>query len=287
MDNDTRSQSDTAPNAVSNSVPQSLALTLNQVIDEQVELAAQNGRLFSFSIVTSLPTWVIETDLDALALSLSRALADEAAHTEGAEIQIECRLIDQESLVFTSLDPQFPKDHSRAREIARFTIRAASNREKFKGLLSQTRGSTNLQEIKTLLSGLKFLIVDDSIDNREVACALIEDLGGEVDAAADGAEAVTKALKGAFDCVLMDIQMPVVDGNEAMEMLLRAGYKTPVIAVSAKSSHREREESFKCGFRDYMTKPFQADKLIRTILRLTHRPIPIASKSGSGDSASL
>ncbi|RYZ77171.1 MAG: response regulator, partial [Proteobacteria bacterium] len=63
--------------------------------------------------------------------------------------------------------------------------------------------------------------------------------------------------------------------------------QTPVIAVSAVSSKKERDESFKCGFKDYLTKPFDADQLIRTILRLTKRPIPIASKTGNVHSAHL
>jgi CheY-like chemotaxis protein len=230
--------------------------------------------------VNKLPTWVL-SDLSRLRNELAAALEKDLNESNEMESQVECRLEDGTVLVFISRDPHYPRDNAKSKELLHFRIEPASNRETFKGLLSQARGSANLGNIKTLLRGLSFLLVDDSLDNLDVQCALISDLGGEADSAQNGEEAIRKAMSGNYDLVLMDIQMPVMDGNQAMKQLLDLGFKAPVIAVSAVSSRAEREASFKCGFKDYLTKPFDPDQLIRTILRLTKRPIPIASKSGT------
>ena len=266
---------------------QSLAGALNDVIDQHADLAAARGRLFSFRIESRLPTWVINCDLDKMREELAAALEQDLETCESAESLVECRLDDGNKLSFASRDMHFPKDDARTKTIYQFEITPASNREHFRGLLSQARGSTNLGNIKTLLRGMSFLIVDDSLDNLDVACALITDLGGTGEPAHNGEEAIQKALSHHYDLILMDIQMPVMDGNDAMKRLLEKGIQTPVIAVSAVSSKKERDESFKCGFKDYLTKPFDADQLIRTILRLTKRPIPIASKTGNVHSAHL
>lgn len=260
---------------------QSLAAAMNDVLDDHADFSAARGRLFSFRIANKLPTWVIETDLEQFQRELAEALRHELDQIESAEMQVECRLIDGTVLHFVSRDPQAPKDETRTKTLLKFEITPASNRETFQRLLSQARGSTNLGTIKTLLRGLKFLIVDDSPDTLDVECALLTDLGGEADPAHNGEEAIQKAQSGDYDLILMDIQMPVMGGDDAMKAMIELGLKTPVIAVSAVSSRVEREESFKCGFKDYLTKPFNADQLIRTILRLTKRPIPIASRAGT------
>ena len=260
---------------------ESLAAAMNDVLDDHADFAAARGRLFSFRIANKLPTWVIETDLAQFQRELAEALRHELDQVEAAEMQVECRLLDNNVLQFVSRDPHAPKDEARTKLLLKFPINPASNRETFQRLLSQARGSTDLGTIKTLLRGLKFLIVDDSPDTLDIECALLTDLGGEAEPAQDGAEAIRKAQSGDYDLILMDIQMPVMDGNQAMKEMIESGLKIPVIAVSAVSSRTEREESFKCGFKDYLTKPFNADQLIRTILRLTKRPIPIASRTGT------
>lgn len=265
-------------NPISTAEPQSLAAALNRVIEHYATLAEANGTLFSLKISTPLPTWVLRPDLARFEKELTEALSQSVNAPDVQELQVDCKLEDETHLRFYCRDPHRPKDHSAARLIYSTDIMPASNRETFTRLLGQSRGPTSLGSIKSLFRGLKFLVADDSIDSQEIGLRLIRDLGGEAVGAKDGQEAIEKALSGDFDLILMDIRMPIVDGNTAMRRLLDHGITTPVIAVTAVSSIQEREESFKCGFKDYITKPFQFDPLIRTMARLTKRPLPIASK---------
>ncbi|MGZ3723605.1 MAG: ATP-binding protein, partial [Bdellovibrionales bacterium] len=100
----------------------------------------------------------------------------------------------------------------------------------------KVNGSTNLD-------GLRILCAEDSDDNRELMKVMLERKKVEVEFAVNGREAVDLALAGAYDLILMDIQMPIMDGFEATSELRRKGFIKPVVALSA---HAMKEELQKC-----------------------------------------
>ena len=112
------------------------------------------------------------------------------------------------------------------------------------------------------LKGLKVLVVDDSPDNRELLKTYLNKAGAVVSLADNGQTGVDAALTGDADVVLMDIQMPVVDGNQAMRMLVNAGFDKPVIALTAHAMKEERDYSLALGFSDYVTKPINRRALV-------------------------
>lgn len=120
------------------------------------------------------------------------------------------------------------------------------------------------------LFGLRILLVDDSPDNRHLIKLYLNKAGATVESAADGLEGVELALNQGFDVVLMDIQMPNLDGNAAMQKLKAANYAVPVIALTAHAMAEERERSLAHGFSDYLTKPINRDLLVETIVRQAH-----------------
>ena len=126
------------------------------------------------------------------------------------------------------------------------------------------------------LSDLRVLVVDDMEINREVARQILEAAGATVDFAADGAEAV-RALAGdsaAYGAVLMDVQMPVMDGLEATR-LIRAGANgkaLPIIAVSAHAFETERHRCLEAGMTDYLAKPIDPPSLIALLSRVAAAP---------------
>ncbi|MBX2993318.1 MAG: response regulator [Bdellovibrionaceae bacterium] len=120
------------------------------------------------------------------------------------------------------------------------------------------------------LFGLRILLVDDSPDNRHLIKLYLNKAGATVESAADGVEGVDLALNQGFDVVLMDIQMPNLDGNAAMQKLRMARYTVPVIALTAHAMAEERERSLEHGFSDYLTKPINRDLLVETIVRHVH-----------------
>lgn len=117
-----------------------------------------------------------------------------------------------------------------------------------------------------VLNGLKVLLVDDSPDNHMLISIYLQTAGAQVVPAENGAEGVDLALSEHFDVVLMDIQMPILDGHGAAQKLRRAKFKGPLIALT---SHAMREEEAKCvnsGFDGFLTRPIQKNLLIRTLM---------------------
>ncbi len=117
------------------------------------------------------------------------------------------------------------------------------------------------------LHGLHALLVEDNELNREVALGLLEGVGMTADTAANGRESVERVLDGAYDVVLMDIQMPVMDGYSAARTI-RADPRfstLPIIAMTAHALHDERERCLAAGMDDHVSKPIDPDRLYRTV----------------------
>jgi CheY-like chemotaxis protein len=117
------------------------------------------------------------------------------------------------------------------------------------------------------LHGLRILSVDDSPDNRMLMNIFLTREEATVDEASDGQEAVQKAMTNHYDIVLMDIQMPGMNGYEALSSLLEKKYTKPIIALTAHAMHEEKIRTQAAGFCDHITKPIDKDKLISSILK--------------------
>ena len=120
------------------------------------------------------------------------------------------------------------------------------------------------------LQGAKILLAEDNKLNQQIAIALLEYQGAYVTVAENGLEAFNKVRKSEFDAVLMDIQMPVMDGLEATRQIRSLGDKytqLPIIAMTANAMEEDRQESLKNGLNDYITKPVKPETLYA---RLSH-----------------
>ncbi len=115
------------------------------------------------------------------------------------------------------------------------------------------------------LEGRKILVVDDSPDNRLLVNLFLRAAGATVEEAENGQTGLAAAITKGVDAVLMDIQMPVMDGYQAMTKLREMGYKKPVIALTAHAFKEERDRCMAAGFSQYLTKPIDRALLIRTI----------------------
>jgi CheY-like chemotaxis protein len=116
-----------------------------------------------------------------------------------------------------------------------------------------------------ILEGKRILVVEDSPDNQSLFTILLNKAGAFVELAGDGRKGVDLALDGTYDVVLMDIQMPVLDGHSATRELRRRGYAGPVIALTAHAMKEEQEKTKESGFTTFLTKPVQRDSLISSI----------------------
>ena len=118
------------------------------------------------------------------------------------------------------------------------------------------------------LRGRRVLLAEDNPINREVALALLEEAYLRVDVANDGQEALEKASRNAYDLILMDVQMPRLDGMEASRALrkLPALATTPILAMTANAFAEDRQACLAAGMNDHVAKPVDPDRLFRTLL---------------------
>ena len=118
-----------------------------------------------------------------------------------------------------------------------------------------------------LLLGKRVLLVEDSPDNRLLVECVLKSKNVIVEMAENGKIGVERALSEKFDLVLMDLQMPIMDGYSALKVLQENGYDRPVIALSAHAMQEERERCMKLGCVDYVTKPVKPAVLIDSVAR--------------------
>ena len=126
---------------------------------------------------------------------------------------------------------------------------------------------------------MRILLVEDNKMNQLVALRMLDKIGFPAEVARDGITAIAMMKARPFDLVLMDCQMPVLDGFDTTrvirEMEQAAGLAgTPVIGVSAKGDHGGREQAIAAGMDDHLTKPMRVDDLQRAIERWLGTPPP-------------
>ena len=133
------------------------------------------------------------------------------------------------------------------------------------------------------------LVAEDNPVNRTVALGQLEELGFEAKAVENGQEALKAMEKEAFDIILMDCQMPLLDGYETARAIRRREAETPdrppvrIIAVTAHAMKGDRERCLEAGMDDYLAKPFRSNDLARTLQRWTtggERPGPLPEPAG-------
>ncbi len=131
------------------------------------------------------------------------------------------------------------------------------------------------------IRGAEVLLVDDNALNLDVATTFLEHAGTVVRTASNGAEAIALLRDARFDCVLMDVQMPVMDGLEAVRRIRAdpAIADIPVIAMTANVMREDRERYLAAGMSDFIGKPFQYHTLVVTMAKwLSRTTTPVASR---------
>ena len=137
------------------------------------------------------------------------------------------------------------------------------------GSVSESGPSTTRAE-SSHASLVRLLVAEDNLVNQRVVQGMLKRLGYEADIVADGAEAVRLLGERSYDLVLMDCQMPVLDGYQATEAIRRAeagGRRVPIIALTANAMASDRERCLECGMDDFVSKPLKLQELGRVIER--------------------
>lgn len=137
------------------------------------------------------------------------------------------------------------------------------------------------------LGGLNVLVVEDNVINQEIAKALLARMGIFATLASNGKEGVETfaANQDRYDCILMDIQMPVMGGYEATEHIRKISSNVPIIALTAAASSEDKSRAIRAGMNDHLAKPIEPKKLygilekycqmsLRTVVHEINTPIP-------------
>jgi len=121
--------------------------------------------------------------------------------------------------------------------------------------------------VRNTLAGLRILVAEDNSTNQIVARAMLSKLGCSVRVVDDGGAAITAALEGKFDLILMDMQMPVVDGLTATTQLRERGHAGPIVALTANALAQDRAACLAAGMNDFLPKPIDRAALIAILER--------------------
>ena len=142
-----------------------------------------------------------------------------------------------------------------------------SIRPKSSNRVSRVDETDKISHFSSALINASILIVEDNIINQEVAKEVLSQVVKDIDLANDGREAVEMVQKKHYDCILMDIQMPVMDGYEAARQIRRhfSFEELPIIAMTANAMGGDKEKCLAAGMNDYVSKPLRIKNFFDTL----------------------
>ncbi|MBO6779429.1 MAG: response regulator [Rhodothermales bacterium] len=178
-------------------------------------------------------------------------------------------------VMLTSLTELHLTEQISALDVAVHVLKPFTQSEVLDGILAVTQGEVaGIPADSASLDGrrVRILLAEDNAVNRTLAIRILENAGHEVTIAENGELAVEAFRSGTFDIVLMDMQMPVMDGFEATRLIRQAestsGSRTPIVALTARALDGDEQRCLEAGMDAYICKPIRAAELAQTIRRL-------------------
>ena len=124
-----------------------------------------------------------------------------------------------------------------------------------------------LPELNKLRKNINILLAEDNIINQRVAQTIFKNLGYEITIAQNGQDCVDKVKENKFDIIFMDIMMPEKDGLEATSEIRSAGYKLPIVAMTANAREEDKTKAFDSGMNHYLAKPVRIEEIKEVLIR--------------------
>ena len=142
--------------------------------------------------------------------------------------------------------------------------------EEYIGKANDNKTTSTIETLGVKLTGCRVLVAEDNPVNQKVAIGMLERLGICADIAVDGKQAIDALSKSQYDLVLMDIQMGVMDGITATQLIRSSDNgdinpDIPIIAMTANAMEQDKHQCLKAGMNDYISKPFKPDTLVEVL----------------------
>lgn len=200
-------------------------------------------------------------------------------------------------LMLSSADHQIFGERCRGLDISAFLEKPISQSDLLDAIMTALKGpqleQDGVVQINETKQSLRVLVAEDTPANQKVITAILKKRGHQCVIANNGREAVDWVRNETFDVVLMDVQMPTMDGLQATKMIREyeeeSGIHVPVIAMTAYAMRGDREKCIAAGMDNYISKPIDAPKLIRLLERLATKyqrrsslaPVPAEKETAS------
>ena len=160
---------------------------------------------------------------------------------------------------------------------SRFTVNLPLGYDETISILPPKEREDEVCQVLFLKSKKKVLVAEDNLINQLVAQDNLEALGIEVTLANNGSEAVDLAMKESFDLILMDLQMPVMDGFEASRRIRGFNTQIPIVALSAAVMQLDKELTREAGMNAHIAKPIDQSELREVLMRYLNQEMPVAA----------
>lgn len=245
--------------------PYSLAATAASAMDYLTSKKTGAAPFQLALIDESLP------DMNGVALAKLIRTMPEMANTKTILMTAGNKSIDEQVIAESGLLAVLKKP-IHWRELYRYLILVNSGmQEDWEAWITPHSSEVDEKDKLELYENIKILLAEDNAINQEVATTMLRRKGIEVDTAHNGAEAVAMLEKNVYDLVLMDVQMPEMDGIQATRIVRDPSssvlnHQIPIIAMTANAMRRDQEYCLSVGMDDFIAKPFDIHKLLDKVL---------------------
>jgi len=170
------------------------------------------------------------------------------------------------------------KEHIGSKFIFEIKLQELKDSKVISNEIKYVNSICSLKNAVYFLDTSKILLIEDNIINQDIILGLVENSGIIVDIANNGKEGVEKFKENKYELILMDLQMPIMDGYEATRIIRELDSNIPIIALTANAMKEDAQRTKEVGMNEHLNKPIDVEKLYETLLKYISKEVNIIEK---------